>query len=95
MLAAIVVAAALVVPRSSELLTVVGVCAAATTADTVLYQSFLGAQPVATLPSWIFISAASFLPTIAAVVWLALRAEAQTSAGPPELTSALGSAQRA
>jgi len=94
-LAAIVVAAALVVPRSSELLTVVGVCAAATTADTVLYQSFLGAQPVATLPSWIFISAASFLPTIAAVVWLALRAEAQTSAGPPELTPALGSAQRA
>jgi len=94
-LAAIVVAAALVVPRSSELLTVVGVCAAAATADTVLYQSFLGAQPVATLPSWIFISAASFLPTIAAVVWLALRAEAQTSAGPPELTPALGSAQRA
>ena len=94
-LAAVAIAAALVVRRGPELLGIAGLCAAATTADTVLYQCFLGKQPVASVSGWIFISALSFLPAIAAVVWLAVRAEAQTIEATPEVTLVLDSAQRA
>lgn len=77
-LAAMVVAAALVVCRRSELFAIVAACAVATTANTVLFQSLLGAQPVATVSGWIFISAIAFLPTIAAAIWLIARASLQT-----------------
>ena len=94
-LAAVVIAAALVVPRGSEILAIVGLCALATTADTILYQSYLGAQPIATLPSWLAVSALAFLPTVAAVVWLVARAGLQTSERPQGLRLELDSAQRA
>jgi hypothetical protein len=81
-LAAILVASALVVRRRAELLAIVGACAVATTANTVLFQSLLGAQPVETVPDWMLISAVAFLPTIAAVVWLVVRAELQTVESP-------------
>ena len=88
-LAAILVAAALVVRRQSELFAIVGACAVATTANTVLFQSLLGAQPVATVRGWTFISALVFLPTIAAAIWLIVRAQLQTVdtplVGPPAL----------
>ena len=77
-LAAVVAAAALVVRTRSELFGVVGACAVATTANTVLYQSFLALRPVATVPGWALISAIVFLPTIAAAVWLIVRAKLQT-----------------
>lgn len=77
-LAAMVAAAALVVCRRSELFAIVGACVVATTANTVLFQSLLGAQPVATVPGWTLISAVAFLPTIAAAIWLIVRAKLQT-----------------
>ena len=77
-LACILVAAALVVRGRIELLAVVGACAVAMTANTVLFQSLLGAQPVETVPRWIYISAVAFLPAVAASVWLVLRAGLQT-----------------
>jgi hypothetical protein len=76
-LAAIVVAAALVVSRRAELFAVAGACAVATTANTVLYQSLLGVQPVSTVPGWMAISALSFVPTVLAVAWLVPRAVLQ------------------
>ena len=94
-LAAVAVAAALVVAREVELLAIAGLCAIATTADTLLYQSYLGRQPVSSLPGWTVISAISFLPTIAVVIWLAVRAHGQRSQPSTELTPVLGSAQRA
>jgi hypothetical protein len=76
-LAAVIVAAALVVSRREELFAVAGACAVATTANTVLFQSLLGAQPVSTVPNWMAISALSFVPTVAAVAWLVTRAALQ------------------
>jgi hypothetical protein len=76
-LAAVVVAAALVVSRREELFAVMGAYAVATTANTVLFQSLLGAQPVSTVPAWKAISALSFVPAVAAVGWLVVRAALQ------------------
>jgi len=76
-LAALVAATALVARTRSELFGVVGACAVATTANTVLYQSLLALRPVATVPGWAFISAIVFLPTIAAAIWLITRAKLQ------------------
>ena len=73
-LAVIVVAAALVVRRRVELLAVVGACAVATTANTVLFQSWLGAQPVESQPNWIYVSALAFVPTLLVTAWLVVRA---------------------
>jgi hypothetical protein len=73
-LAAIIVAAALVVRSSSELFAVAAACAVATTANTILFQSLLGTQPVATVAHWELLSAAAFLPTVTVVVWLIARA---------------------
>lgn len=72
-LAAVFVAAALVVERRAELLAIVGACALSTTANTVLFQSLLGAQPVATVQSWMTISILAFVPVVAATVWLLVR----------------------
>lgn len=91
-LAAMVAAAALVARRRSELFGVVGACAVATTANTVLYQSLLALRPVATVPGWTFISATVFLPTIAAAIWLIVRANLQTVETPLSEQSGRGSA---
>lgn len=81
-LAAIVVASALVVRRPPELFVVIGACVVATTANTVLFQSFLGAQPVETFPGWTYLSALVFLPAIGAAGWLVVRAVLQTPQTP-------------
>lgn len=94
-LAAMVVATALVVRRRGELFAVVAACALATTANTVLFQSLLGAQPVATIPRWILISTIAFLPTIAAAIWLILRATLQTVETPLVEPSVTGRAPAA
>jgi len=60
----------------------VGACALATTANTVLFQSLLGAQPVATVPRWILLSAIAFLPVIGAVIWLIVKAALKTVDAP-------------
>lgn len=60
----------------------VGACAVATTANTILFQSLLGAQPVETVPNWQAVSALAYVPTIAAALWLGARAGLQ-SAEPP------------
>lgn len=73
-MAVIIVATALVVRKRSELLAIAAALAIATTANTVLFQSILGAQPVGTAPNWTFISAATFLPTAAVAIWLIARA---------------------
>jgi uncharacterized membrane protein len=78
-LAAMVVAAGLVVRKRLELLLVIASCAVATTANTVLFQSMLGARPVATAPRWAYVSAAIFLPTLAALIWLTFRAALRES----------------
>ena len=81
-LAAIVVASALVVRRPYELFVVMGACAVATTANTVLFQSLLGAQPVETVPGWSYVSTLVFLPTTAVALWLIVRAVLRTSDAP-------------
>jgi uncharacterized membrane protein len=73
-MAVIMVATALVVRKQWELLTIAVSCAIATTANTVLFQSILGAQPVGTAPNWTFISAAAFVPAVAVLLWLIARA---------------------
>ncbi len=78
-LAAILVAAALVVRRPVELFVVTGACMVGTTANTVLFQSFLGVRPVETVHGWIYISAVAFLPTVAVTAWLVFRAALQPS----------------
>ena len=87
-LAAVIVASALVVRRPWQLFVVVGACAAATTANTILFQSMLGAQPVSSEPNWIYVSALAFVPTIAITGWLVILALLQSSRGPSP--SALG-----
>ena len=72
MLAAIVVATALVVHTRLELFSVLGACALSTTANTVLFQSMLGAQPVETEPNWTYVSTLAFVPAIAVTAWLVL-----------------------
>lgn len=71
-LAAIVVATALVVHTRLELFSVLGACALSTTANTVLFQSMLGAQPVETEPNWTYVSTLAFVPAIAVTAWLVL-----------------------
>jgi hypothetical protein len=78
-LAAIVVAVALVVHTRLELFSVLGACAVSTTANTVLFQSLLGAQPVATEPNWIYVSVLAFVPAIAVTAWLVVIALLDTS----------------
>jgi hypothetical protein len=73
-LAAMLLACALVARAPWEVVSVVAGCAIGTTANTVLFQSMLGAQPVATAPRWIYVSALVYLPTLAGAGWLALRA---------------------
>jgi Glycosyltransferase family 87 len=77
-LAALLAATALVVRRRSELFALAGACAVSTTANTILFQSLLGVYPVADVPGWTILSAASYLPVIAATIWLVVRAELQT-----------------
>jgi hypothetical protein len=72
-LAAVAVAAALLVEHRGELLCIVAACAVSTTANTVLFQSLLGAEPVATVPSWMAISTAAFVPVVLATIWLFVR----------------------
>lgn len=85
-LAAIVVATALVVRSPSGLFAVVASCITATTANTVLYQSMLGSQPVETEPNWIYVSTLAFVPTIAITMWLVTLAVFQSQApSPPQL----------
>jgi hypothetical protein len=81
-LAAVFVAGALVVARRAELLGIVAACAVSTTANTVLFQSLLGAQPVASAPNWTTISALAFLPAVAATLWLFVRALRQAPEAP-------------
>ncbi len=76
--AAVVVAAALVVRSRRELWAVMAACAVSTTGNTVLFQSLLGVHPVATVNHWMLLSAVAFIPTLAAAVWLAVRATLQT-----------------
>jgi hypothetical protein len=92
-LAAFAIAAAVLVRRGPELLALAALFAVATTADTVLYQCYLGRRPVESLPSWMLVLTISFLPAVAAVTWLAVRAASQTAETMPEL--ALSSARRA
>jgi hypothetical protein len=73
-MAVIMIATALLVRKRWELLAIALCCAIATTANTVLFQSILGAQPVGTAPNWTFISAATFLPAVAVTLWLIARA---------------------
>jgi hypothetical protein len=95
-LAAMVVAAGLVVKTRSELLLLLGACAVATTANTVLFQTMLGVKPVGTEPGWTYISATVFIPTLAGAVWLigrALREPAHVKPShkdmPPAVTAGL------
>jgi hypothetical protein len=81
-LAAVCVAAALVVERRAELLGIVAACAVSTTANTVLFQSLLGAQPVASAPNWMAISVLAFVPAVAATLWLFVRALRQAPEAP-------------
>ena len=80
--AAVVVASALVVRRAWELLVIVGACAGATTANTILFQSMLGSQPVESEPNWIYVSTFAFVPTIAVTAWLAVCAVIRSSPAP-------------
>ena len=73
-LAAIVVATALVARTRSQLFVVIGACAVSSTANTVLFQSMLGAQPVETEPRWMYVSTLAFVPVIAATAWLVVLA---------------------
>ena len=73
-LAAIAVAAAPTVRRRAELLLLAAACAVATTANTVLFQSYLGSHPTATLPGWTYVSAVSLVPGAAVIAWLTARA---------------------
>lgn len=82
-LAAMAIAAGLLVRTRGELLAVVGACAVSMTANTVLFQSLLGAQPVETVSGWMLLSALAFLPTVAAATWLVARAVLQTGETPP------------
>jgi uncharacterized membrane protein len=81
-LAGVCVAAALVVDRRAELLAIVAACAVSTTANTVLFQSLLGAQPVATVSSWMAISTLAFVPVVAATAWLFVRTLTRAPAAP-------------
>jgi hypothetical protein len=83
-LAGILVAAALVVRRRTELVAVVGACAVATTANTILFQSWLGAMPVAWFPDWEWVSATAFVPGVAAALWLVVRSPWVTEPQPLE-----------
>jgi hypothetical protein len=83
-LAAVLVATALVAHKQAELFALAGACAVATTANTVLFQSLLGAQPVATVPGWMLVSALVFLPTIVVTIWLVVRATLMTVETPPQ-----------
>ncbi|MDW8339103.1 MAG: hypothetical protein RMM28_08205, partial [Thermoleophilia bacterium] len=80
---ATVAAAALVAGRRSEVLLIALALAASTTANTILFQSYLGAQPVETFPQWMILSALTFLPTISATAWLVARAVAQRPGAQP------------
>jgi uncharacterized membrane protein len=82
-LVAIVVATALVVRSPLGLFAVVASCVVATTANTVLYQSLLGSQPVETEPNWIYVSTFAFVPTIAITTWLIVLALFRSSEVPP------------
>lgn len=88
-LAAVLVATALVARRHIEVLALVGACAVATTANTILFQSLLGAQPVETVPGWIYVSALVFLPVIAAATWLIVRATLASTEPPSSRHTAL------
>jgi hypothetical protein len=80
--AALATAAALVAARRAHVLAVAGLLAVATTANTVLYQSFLGVRPVGDVPGWTFISAAAGVPAVIAGVWLAVLATRQRDEAP-------------
>jgi hypothetical protein len=80
--AALATAAALVAARRADVLAVAGLLAVATTANTVLYQSFLGVRPVGDVPGWTFISAAAGVPAVIAGVWLAVLATRQRDEAP-------------
>jgi hypothetical protein len=73
-LVATMVATALVVRRRTEVLALAGGLAVATTANTILFQSYLGARPVQDVPNWVILSAITFLPAIAVTLWLIIRA---------------------
>ena len=93
-LVAVVVASALTVRRPVELLAVMGACAVATTADTVLFQTMLGAQPVASEPRWLVVSVLTYVPVFAAGAWLVVRAVAvkggpTTTTQPPQPSARL------
>ena len=72
LVAALAVAAALTVRRSGLVLAVAGACAVASTANTVLFQSYLGSEPSASLPGWTLISLTAFLPVVIATAGLVL-----------------------
>jgi hypothetical protein len=78
--AALAVAAALVAVRRADVVLVAGALALATTANTVLYQSFLGERPVGDVPGWTFISAAAGVPALLATVLMVVRALRQPGA---------------
>jgi hypothetical protein len=61
-----------------------------TTANTVLFQSLLGAQPVASVPGWMTISTFAFVPVVAATLWLFVRTLMQAPEAPvPERRTAV------
>ena len=77
-LAAVLVAVALIAVDAVEVGLITAACAVATTANTVLFQSMLGAQPVATFSHWIYVSALVYVPTLAAIAWLTVCATRRT-----------------
>jgi hypothetical protein len=81
-LVASLAAAALVARRRTEVLLVTGALALSTTANTVLFQSYLGAQPVESFPQWMLLSVLTFVPTLTATAWLVVRAVALRAAPP-------------
>jgi hypothetical protein len=72
--AALAAGAALVAVGRTDVLLVAGALAVATTANTVLYQSFLGERPVGDVPGWTFVSAAAGAPAVLATALLVIRA---------------------
>ena len=81
--AVLAVAAALVAERELEVLLLAAACAVSTTANTILYQSLLGAHMVVgAYHGWTFISAAAFVPVAALILWLAFRAFDRWPAAP-------------
>lgn len=76
--AALAVAAALVCRHRLEVVAVAVTLAVATTANTILYQSYLGVRPVGAVPGWTYVSALALVPAAAVALWLSARTVARS-----------------